>query len=67
MKSVDGQDIMLNTDFDQLFDKLLELLAVMLSKTSMILEDKIIVENSLAILVGILLFKKDCFSKFVAF
>lgn len=67
MRSVDGQDVMLSTNFDQLFDKLLEMLAVMLSKTSLILEDKIIVENTLAILVGILLFKKDCYSKFVGF
>ena len=57
MRSVDGQDVMLSTDFNQLFDKLLEILAAMLSKTSLILEDKIIIENTLAILVGILLFK----------
>ena len=57
MRSVDGIDVMLSTDFNQLFDKLLEILAAMLSKTSLILEDKIIIENTLAILVGILLFK----------
>ena len=58
---------MLSTNFDQLFDKLLELLSVMLSKTNMIFEDKIIIENTLSILVGTLMFKKDCYSKFIGF
>ena len=58
---------MLSTNFDQLFDKLLDLLAIMLSKTNMIFEDKIVIENTLAIIVGILMFKKDCYPKFVGF
>ena len=67
MKSPEGIDVMLNTNFDQIFDKLLELLAVMLSKTNMILEDKVIIENALSLLVGTLLYKKDCYAKFVNF
>ena len=67
MRQPEGSEIMLSTNFDQLFDKLLELLSVMLSKTNMIFEDKIIIENTLSILVGTLMFKKDCYSKFIGF
>jgi len=62
MSSPDGQAIILETDFEQLFNKVLSLLATILSKTTLILEDKIIIENSLSIMVGILLFKKDVYS-----
>jgi len=62
MSSPEGQSIILETDFEQLFNKVLSLLAIILSKTTLIVEDKIIIENSLAIMVGILLFKKDIYS-----
>ena len=67
MRQPEGTEIMLSTNFDQLFDKLLDLLSVMLSKTNMIFEDKIIIENALSIIVGILMFKKECYSKFTGF
>lgn len=67
MGSPEGQDIMLNTDFDKLFDKALALIATLLSKSSLILEDKIIIENALSLVLGILLFKKDVYAKFVGF
>ena len=54
-------------NFEQVFDKVLELLSVMLSKTNMIFEDKVIIENALSILVGTLLYKKECYSKFTNF
>ena len=62
MSSPEGQSIILETDFEQLFNKVLSLLAIILSKTTLIVEDKIIIENSLSIMVGILLFKKDIYS-----
>ena len=58
---------MLNTDFSQLFDKSLQLIATVLSKSSLIYEDKIVIENVLSIVVGILLFKKELYPKFEAF
>ena len=62
MSSPEGQSIILETDFEQLFNKVLSLLAIILYKTTLIVEDKIIIENSLSIMVGILLFKKDIYS-----
>ena len=67
MKSAEGQEIMLNTDFSQLFEKSLQLIATVLSKSSLIYEDKIVIENALSIVVGILLFKKELYPKFEAF
>ena len=58
---------MLNTDFEQLFDKVLNVLATTLVKDQLIIEDKLIIENSLAIIVGILLFRKELYAKFVGF
>ena len=67
MSSPEGQSIVLETNFEQLFSKVLSLLATILSKTSFIVEDKIIIENSLSIMVGILLFKKDIYPQFESF
>lgn len=67
MRQPEGTEIMLSTNFDQLFDKILDLLSVMLSKTSMIFEDKIVIENALSIIVGILMFKKNYYTKFTEF
>jgi hypothetical protein len=67
MRQPEGTEIMLSTNFDQLFDKLLDLLSVMLSKTNMIFEDKIVIENALSIIVGILMFKKNYYPKFTGF
>ena len=58
---------MLNTNFEQLFEKMLQLLSTMLSKSFMTFEDKIIVENALSIFVGTLLFKTDIYPKFTNF
>lgn len=67
MKSADGQDIMLNTDFSQLFDKSMQLISTVLSKATLIYEDKIIIENAFSIVIGILLFKKELYPKFESF
>ena len=67
MQSPEGMDIMLNTDFEQLFDKVMNVLAMTLVKDSLIIEDKLIIENSMAIVVGILLFRKELYAKFVGF
>ena len=56
MSSPEGQSIILETDFEQLFNKVLSLLAIILSKTTLIVEDKIIIENSLSIIIGIIFF-----------
>ena len=67
MGSPEGQDIMLNTDFEQLLAKTLELLTTIISKTSLILEDKIIIENAISIMMGTMLFKKELFANFLGF
>jgi len=67
MKSPEGQEVMLNTDFETLFDKMMQILAVCLSKPVMIFEDKSLVENALSILVGILLYRKNIYSRFISF
>jgi len=58
---------MLNSNFEQLFDKLMQLLATIMSKATLILEDKIIIESALAIVVGILLFRNDVYARFISF
>ena len=58
---------MLNTNFEQLFDKTISLLATVLGKETLIFEDKVIIENALAVLVGILLYKKEVYAKFIGF
>lgn len=65
MKSPEGMDIMLNTDFEELFGRVLDILAQTLSKTSFIVEDKVIIENALNIVVGTFIFKKELFAKFI--
>ena len=67
MSSPAGQQIVLNTDFSRLFDQTLALLATLLSKSSLTLEDKIIIENALSLVAGILLFKQDNYARFVGF
>jgi len=67
MGSPEGQDIMLNTDFEQLLAKTLELLTTIISKSSLILEDKIIIENSISIMMGTMLYKKELFANFIGF
>ena len=67
MQSPEGMDIMLNTDFEQLLNKVMNVLAVTLVKESLIIEDKLIIENSMAIIVGILLFKRELYERFVGF
>ena len=67
MGSPEGQDIMLNTDFEQLLAKTLELLTTIISKSSLILEDKIIIENSISIMMGAMLYKKELFANFIGF
>lgn len=67
MKSSEGQEVMLNTDFEKLFDKVMQILATVLAKPSLIFEDKIVVENALSILVGILLFRKNIYTRFIGF
>ena len=46
---------------------MLQLLSATLTKSFLILEDKIIVENALSILVGTLLFKAEIYPKFTNF
>jgi len=67
MKSPEGQQIMLDTDFSQLLDKVMMLIATVLSKSVLNYEDKIIIENAVSIVVGILLFKKELYPKFEGF
>ena len=62
-----GLEIMDSVNFDQLFDKVLQLLATMLSKKSQIFEDKVIIENALSIMIGSLLYKNELYAKFTAF
>lgn len=45
----------------------MDLLATLLVKTSFSLEDKIILENSISILMGTILFKNELFANFLAF
>lgn len=59
--------MMTNTNFEQLIDKVLLLLSTVLSKPSLIFEEKVIVENALHILVGTLIFKVEIYPKFVNF
>ena len=67
MKSPAGQIVMNTCNFEQLFDRLLRLLATILSKSSLTIEDKFIIESALSIVVGILLYKNEIFAKFVGF
>lgn len=67
MKSAAGQEIMLTTDFAQLLDKTMQLITSVLSKSVLIFEDKLIIQNALSILAGILLYRKELYSKFVGF
>ena len=67
MKSPQGTEIMLSTDFGALLDKILALLAATLSKPSLVFEDRDIVENALSILVGTVLYKRELYEKFVGF
>jgi len=67
MNSPEGQEVMLNTDFEQLLDKLLQLMTTILTKPSLIFEDKIIIENALEITVGTLLHKNELYTKFINF
>lgn len=46
---------------------MLEILAMTISKSHLIIEDKIIIENALSILVGILIYNKTLYSNFVSF
>ena len=43
MKSPEGTEIILDTDYDLLFDKVLSMLAATLSKNKLIFEDKVII------------------------
>ena len=67
MQGPEGMDIMLNTDFEQLLTKVMNVLAMTLVKESLIIEDKLIIENSVAIIVGILLFRKELYANFIGF
>lgn len=67
MKSTEGQEVMLNTDFEKLFDKVMQILATILAKPGLIFEDKILIENALSILVGILLYRKNIYTRFISF
>ena len=43
MKGAAGQEIMRSTNFNELFDKLRQMIAMSLDKTTLILEDKVII------------------------
>ena len=62
MKSPEGQQIIIETDFDQLFAKVMSTLGAVMTSPNMILEEKLIVENCLSIILGCLMFKKDLWS-----
>ena len=62
MSSPAGQAVMLETDFSALFNKILTVLTILLSKTNLVFEDKIIIENGLSIIVGTMLFKNDTYT-----
>lgn len=57
----------MDTKFDELLEKMLQILTVTVSKTSLILEDKIIIENALSIVVGIMIYNKSLYPRFVEF
>ena len=67
MKSQAGQIVMDTSNFVELFNRLLQLLATILTKTSLTIEDKLIIENALSIVVGILLYKNEIFAEFKKF
>lgn len=64
-----GIDILHKTDYKTLQSKLLELVSHTLLKdpNSLFFEDKLIVENSLNLMLGCLLYKNDLFNDFLAF
>lgn len=67
MNSAEGQEIMLDTNFEQLFDRVMQLLVTACSKQSLIYEDKLIIENALSIMTGTLLYKPELYPKFESF
>lgn len=67
MQSPEGQAVILDTDFEQLFDKVISIIATVLSKATMILEDKLIIGNALSLVVGMLLYKRELYARFIAF
>ena len=67
MLTPEGQEIMLDTDFAQLFDKLLQITSTTLSKTTLIFEDKVILHNAVTMLVGILMFKPELYARFTSY
>ena len=67
MLKPEGQEIMLDTNFEELFDKLLQIIATLLSKTTLIFEDKVIIHNAVTMLIGIMMFKPELYAKFTSF
>ena len=62
-----GVDIIEQIDYKAVVERILLLISQILSKPSMILEDKLIIENALSLLVGCLLHKSELLSIFYSF
>ena len=58
-------DILLNTDFEALLDMLLELISSMITQDKIVIENKLIVENSLNLVIGILIKHPKLLNKFI--
>src|SRR5690349_2923765 len=54
-----GEDIISQIDYQQLMQKILSIISQILGKPTMILEDKLIIENALSLLVGCVLHKNE--------
>ena len=58
---------MQSTDFGQLFDKLLQIVATSLTKANLILEDKIIIQNAVSMMIGIAMSDPVHYTKLINF
>lgn len=62
-----GMEILLSTNYNRLQTKILSLVFTILQQECLSLEEKIIVENAIAVWVGITLYKPELFEEFKAF
>ena len=61
-----GAEILLDTNFDQLQAHILETVSHIIKKVSFTLEDKFIIENSMSLWTGCVLYKPELFKDFVS-
>ena len=67
IKGAPSAEILYNTDFELVVKKMLDLIANVLLKKELILEDKLIVENCLSILLGSILYQTELFKHLTYF